>query len=271
MGEVLGEVINHLSDDRLSLCVCSLICKAAVPLCQRYIFSSIYLPDSQQVRRFAKLLGTSPKIADRVRILWINLGDLTKEGGAVECFELLLKISRLHTLELEFEHDSWEQFICHGDLDPVLFHLLSLPTLSTLEINCEPYQFPYVYVTDCHNLEALVLNSIDLESPWPDEMDTSFVGPPLESLQLRDFALGRLDVLKQYMEKRFLNLSRLKTLEIDAPSKDEKEVFQDIIQSCAPTLQSLTCASRALSPLQFARTAFLENFPLNFVLGNSPG
>ena len=237
--DVVGEVINHLSNDKLSLCACSLVSKATVPLCQRYIFSNIYLRSFQRVRRFAELLRTRPEIADRVRVLRLDFGGLTKE--AVEYYQSLLKITRLHTLELEFEQFVWSQTIRLVVLEPVLFHLLSLPTISTLEIKCERHQLPCVYLTHSHNLEALVLNSIDLEIP--DGMEASFVGPPLRSLQLRDFALGKLDTLKQYMEKRILNLSCLKTLEIDALSKEEKEVLQDIIQSCASTLQSLTCSS----------------------------
>ena len=237
--DVVGEVINHLSNDKPSLCACSLVSKATVPLSQRYIFSNICLRSFQRVRRFAELLRTRPEIADRVRVLRLDLGDLTKE--AVKYYQSLLKISRLHTLELEFEHFVRSQIIRLVVLEPVLFHLLSLPTISTLEIKCKPHHLPCVYLTHSHNLEALVLDSVDLESP--DALETPFVGPSLKSLQLRNFALGKLDVLKQYMAKHILNLSRLKTLEIDAPSKEEKEALQDIIQSCAPTLEILTCSS----------------------------
>jgi len=292
--DVVGEVINHLSNDKRSLRACSLICKATVPLCRRHIFSEINL--RQRVGRFADLLKRSPEIANRVRTLRLAFRDLQAENDVVESYQSLLKIKGLHTLELEFEHFSSRQEKLMEDLKPILFHLLSLPSISTLELNCEHHydegvcQSAFVYLTRIPNLKTLVLTSVSLEIPHGTE--PSFTGPSLRFLDLSDFPLGKLHIVKQYMAKHILDLSRLETLKIGGRSKDERVAVQDIIQSCVPTLQNLTCSSCGKydliisldtyfdavghSPMSsavggYVRIAFPESFQPSLVLGNRLG
>lgn len=249
--DVVGEVIKQL-DDEASLRSCSLICKAASPLCQRQIFYEIRLEQAWRVRRFADLLEKSSHIASWVRVLALAFGSWK---DVVEYAQSLLQLKRLHSLKLDFQRaSSYQGDSLLEDLKPILLHLLSLPTILIVELDSTPHYYSTVYklsgvfLAHSPNLEALVISSIELESP--NEIQRSFVGPPLRSLELRDLALGKLYVLKEFMAKHILNLSRLKALKIDGSSKEEKDVLQYIIQSCAPTLQILICSSCALRPLQ---------------------
>ena len=243
--DVVGEVINHLSNDKRSLRACSLICKATVPLCRRYIFSEINL--RKRVSSFADLLKRSPEIANRVRTLRLAFGDSQHENDAVECYQSLLKLNGLHTLELEFQHFSARQEKLLEDIKLILFHLLSLPSISTLELNCESHydetvcRPAFVYLTRIRNLKTLILSSVSLDIPHG--IEPSFSGPSLRFLDLSHFPLGKLHIVKQYMAKHVFNLSRLEALKIGGRSKDERVAVQDIIQSCVSTLQNLTCFS----------------------------
>lgn len=250
--DVLGEIINHLSDDKHSLRACSLICKATVPLCRRHIFSEINL--RKDVRSFADLLDRIPETVNRVRTLRLTFGDLQYENDAVECCQSLLKLNGLHIVELEFHHASSREEKFLEDIKLVLFHLLSLPSVSTLELNCEGHydstacRPAFVYLARIRNLKTLILNSDSFDIPHG--VQPSFTGPSLGFLDLSYFPLGKLHIVKQYITKHVFDLSLLETLKIGGRSKDERVAVQDIIQSCVPTLRNLTCYSCAPCPLQ---------------------
>jgi hypothetical protein len=223
------------------------------PCLQEYVSLIMSAPDIRlgqawRVRRFADLLERSAHIASCVRVLRLALCGWKDDDNVVEYAKSPLKLKRLHSLSLEFQRASSVQGELLKDLEPVLRHLLvALPTILIVNLDSTPryysrvYQLPCVYLALSPNPEALILTSIDLEGP--NRIETSFVGPPLTSLELRDFVLGKLYVPKECTARRVLNLSSLKTLKVNASSKEEKEILQYIIQFCAPTLQNLICSS----------------------------
>ena len=91
--EIKETVLDLLAEDdkgHLALKTCSLVCRAFLPICRKYIFESIVLNlRSPTTRAFEHLLRETPEIADYIRKLdyTIVIADLTN-SSIQESFKL---------------------------------------------------------------------------------------------------------------------------------------------------------------------------------------
>ena len=184
--EIKETVLDLLAEEdkgHLALKTCSLVCRAFLPICRKYIFESIVLNlRSPTTRALENLLHETPEIADYIRKLdyTIVIADLTN-SSIQESFK---RISRLKFLSVRYHKwpgCDWS----NNPIRPTLLHLLHLPTLTHFKMS-RINGFAVSDLIPCVNLEYLdigLFTTMAAETTFPAAL-------PEHSIQPREFVLA---------------------------------------------------------------------------------
>jgi hypothetical protein len=201
--EIEEMIIDLLAKDNEALKMCSLVCKAFLPRCRKYIFESIVLNDFEgnnfnlklpvasssypTTHAFECLLRETPEIADYIRKLdyAIPLDDLTSYSSPW-IQESLKRISRLEFFSVRVQHHYyWSEYDwSNNPIRPALLRLLHLPTLTHFKVNIN--LFLVSDLIPCVNLKYLDIGHTTVAAD-----DNTFPSTlPEHSIQLNEFVAG---------------------------------------------------------------------------------
>ena len=181
--EIEEMILDHLAKDDEALKTCSLVCKAFLSICRKYIFRSIVLKNDHKsptthASAFERLLRETPEIADYIRKLHytIRVADLTPTIQ-----ESLKRISKLEFLSVQLWDRDYDW--SNNPIRPALLHLLYLPTLTHFGVNVK--LFLISDLIPCVNLKYLNIGctTVAAENTFPSTL-------PEHSIQLNEFVAG---------------------------------------------------------------------------------
>ena len=144
--DILGE-----KSDNETLRVLSQTCKFMVPLCRRYIFSSISLSSAPEKFDLINFLNASPNITRRIQKLEYFLETRTNQD-ILDILEVMRSqsTSRLHTISLtSFGWSDWD--VVQEPTKALLISLMQLPTVTHLKLELMEH-FPYEALSLCKSL-----------------------------------------------------------------------------------------------------------------------
>ena len=181
--EIEEMILDHLAKDDEALKTCSLVCRAFLFICRKYIFKNIVIKNDDRsptstTHAFERLLRETPEIADYIRKLdyTIRVVDLT--SPTLE--ESLKRISRLEFLTVWRDSNvDWS----NNPIRPALLHLLHLPTLTHFGVNVNVFLVSDLIL--CVNLKYLNIGCMNVaaENSFPSTL-------PEHSIQLNEFVAG---------------------------------------------------------------------------------
>jgi hypothetical protein len=170
--DILLYIIDLLADDgdMKSLQILSQACKSMVPLCRKYLFSSLHLRTELSSKCFSNLLSRNPDIACYVRNL--NYGvynpiqvidhdlnildsDLNFLDTLKNILDTLKKHSSLHLIKLSPSEFNWIHI--HESIRSSLLSLIQLPTVTHLILSING--FPAITLSGCSNLVDLQIEA----------------------------------------------------------------------------------------------------------------
>ena len=250
--EIEEMILNRVAeiDDlrHITLNACSLVCRAFLPICRKYIFGTIVLqyfrdPDKDTkplIDAFERLLRETPEIADYIHNLDYNIREEDLTIPSIQLEESFKRISKLKSLSiwndlcLEF---SWDD----NPIRPALLHLLHLPTLTHLTMN-RINDFVVSDLTPCVNLKYMDIGNF---MTVVDE-DTFPAVLPEKSIQLDEFVsgMGTSEFIMELCSAQrpdglpiidFKSLSRLRVCPaiLEEPYEGEDlEISQELLRHC---------------------------------------
>ena len=139
--DIVLYIIDLLADgddvlDIRSLQTLSQACKSMVPLCRKYLFSSLHLASELRLERFSDLFSKNPDIACYVRNLNYGVDYSISDCGSsigLSILEMLKEHSSLQSIALSSRWFYWNEF--SESIRSSLLSLIQLPTVTHLSIN----------------------------------------------------------------------------------------------------------------------------------------
>ena len=248
--EILACIIDLLGAERGrnmdSLQNLSQACRSFVPLCRKYIFSSLVLSTEYMLKSFGILLFTNPDIARYVRhiryVVRNTVGDhdlnilyMLKERSSLQSIEILPS-----PVDVKPEWNSFPESIRSS-----LVLLLQLPTL-TLLIIFNFKGFPTTALSHCSNLIEFRLGRLEIAPPEVNQViSRSKIPTPVHIKAERDTYDG-LAILSNYANLYaggpIIDFSRLQEAAFDVGSLDDIGHVNELIK-VTTQLQHLDIAS----------------------------
>ena len=226
--EILACIIDLLGaeddQDIKSLLNLSQACRTFVPLCRKYIFSSLSLPNQWRVERFSNLLSKNPDIARYVRHLHYCVvhNPIGNHEPNVMILRMLKERSSLQFVDLRSADLDWNSV--PESIQSSLVFLLQLPTLTLLIIS-HIKGLPAAALSQCNNLRDFRLSSLEIAPPEVNQViSRSKIPRPLYIYTEKDCYDG-LAVLSNYANLYpggpIVDFSRLQKASFDVESSDD--------------------------------------------------
>jgi hypothetical protein len=254
--EIEEMILDLLAKDDEALKMCSLVCKAFLPKCRKYIFESIVLNDhhfnpdlpvesSPTAHAFERLLRETPEIADYIRKLdyTIPLVDLTRPSIQ----ESLKRISRLELFSVRVQHDYYSPIHdwSNHPIRPALLHLLHLPTLTHFKVNVN--LFLVSDLIPCVNLKYLDIGHTTVAA----DNNTLPSTLPEHSIQLNEFVAGfgasdttivKLCTARRPDGQPIIDFGSLSKITVAFIWPEKRRAFQELFRHCRVlTNVSISC------------------------------
>lgn len=227
---------------------CSLTCGTFLPLCRKYIFSTLSLqfdPASagqySRATSFLDLVAKTPDIAHCIQTLKVNFcfsrlaGDDEELDRCISIASAIQKLTRVKTIWLrgDFLYASFDWKSLPNDFHNALFHVMSLPTVSTLYL-FDISNFTLSSLAHCPSLKVLiVLNSKTAED---DEWTVPLPLKPLEltmiSVDSRSISfLPEIFVYSWGDEESIFSLERLQDVSISMDEMVDIKIASDFLHN----------------------------------------
>ncbi|KAF9472325.1 hypothetical protein BDN70DRAFT_900643 [Pholiota conissans] len=226
--DVVEEIIaalytmNSSIPDYPTIRACSLVCHDFLPICQKYLFSSIHL-DTRRTswilgrqatpKQLQSLLSTSPALGSYIRDLKYHTRSKAQDFPDPTIFHTFHNITRLLSLSIHVSVlDSGDMDLWNTRIRPVFLPLLQLPTLTSLGLG-GIYDFSFADIGAYVSLKTITIGNVSF----------SVIFLPLS------ITLGQLKYLieaKCADGKHLLNCSDLSTLSVGFMPKDVPDIQQ---------------------------------------------
>ena len=233
--DILLNIIDLLAggdgEDIKSLQILSRTCKYMVPLCRKYLFSSLNLHSKLISERFSDLLSKNPDIARYVTSLDYGVDIFPISGHELNIFDMLKKRSSLRSIGLRpLSYSDWNYF--PESTRSSLIFLIQLPTVTHLSIN-HFNGFPATALSGCGNLIHLQLRRLILAPPEVDQVISRRKIPSPVSLYIGTRTYGLAALLNSaslYAGGPIVDFSRLQKAEIHVSSPDDIDQVNELIR-----------------------------------------
>jgi hypothetical protein len=230
--DILLYIIEFLGEDDgdiKSLQVLSQACKSMVPLCRKYLFSSLCFSDRSKSEQFSNLLSKDPDIARYVKSLNYGIYNPVSDYD-LNVLEVLKKRSPLQSIELSSPGLDWNDF--PESIRSSLVSLIQLPTVAHLSIYSIKW-FPAMALSGCSNLIDLQLREIELAPPEVNQVISRCKIPTPVSLYIdqRTYGLATLfNSTTLHAVGPIVDFSRLQRVEFDVGSRGDFEQVIELIK-----------------------------------------
>ena len=240
--EIHGAIIDLLAeDDKTGSAVktCSLVCWAFLPLCRKHIFASIVIDDihcqtsqSCTMRKLARLLSTSPEVADYIRKLDYNIAiDDFTNPSIQECLKRINRLQYLAVRHFIRQKLDWSS----NHLRPALLHLLHLPTLTHFKVTAIDNFIPSDLVP-CVNLKKLDIGSYTTVTATNAFSETF----PDRSIQLNEFTSGvgnataimNICTAQRPDGQSVIDFSSLTKITVEIDKDNDVEASEELFRQC---------------------------------------
>ena len=195
--DILLNIIDLLAggdgEDIKSLQILSRTCKYMVPLCRKYLFSSLDINSKLLSNRFSDLLLKNPEISRYVRRLNYDIYNPISDHE-LNIFNMLKKSSSLQSIQLwSWSILDWKDF--PESIRSLLVSLIQLPTVTHLAIHSFK-RFPAMAFSGCSNLIDLQLREIEFAFPEINQVIPHHKIPTPVSLYIDKRTFGLAALLK---------------------------------------------------------------------------
>ncbi|KAI0785732.1 hypothetical protein C8Q75DRAFT_808955 [Abortiporus biennis] len=139
--ELLVMIVEHLSDDLLSLSDCSLVCHGWVDMSSRILFRTVHVQahtNDERFREFVSCLQTAPRISRSIRELYLEMGNVGQRRPSIDIDTLgsiITQLSSLHSLYLRYTDVTIGQFTDNTLLMPGAGKFLDFLSLESISIH----------------------------------------------------------------------------------------------------------------------------------------
>ena len=252
--DIVLYIIDLLADgddvlDIRSLQTLSQACKSMVPLCRKYLFSSLHLASELRLERFSDLFSKNPDIACYVRNLNYGVDYPISDFGlsiGLSILEMLKEHSSLQSIALSsLGLLYWNDF--PESIRSSLVSLIELPTVTHLYINGFK-GFPATVLSSCRNLIELELGDLEIASPEIDQViSRSKILTPV-SLYIGTDTFGLAAILNSsslHPGGPIFDISHLQKAHFDVKSQDDIGQTNELIKASKllEHLEIETCAT----------------------------
>ncbi|KAF9471820.1 hypothetical protein BDN70DRAFT_998468 [Pholiota conissans] len=238
--DVVEEIItalytmNSSIPDYPTIRACSLVCHEFLPICQKYLFSSIHLDSGrtswirhQQAtpKQLQSLLSTSPALGSYIRDLTYHTTSGAQDFPDPTIFHTFYNITRLLSLSIHVSVlDSENMDLWNTRIRPVFLPLLQLPTLTSLGLG-GIYDFSFADISAYVSLKTITIGNVS----FSHHISPTVHLRPHKLVFNRPITHGQLKYLieaKCADGKHLLNCSDLSTLSVGFMPKDVPDIRQ---------------------------------------------
>ena len=240
--EIEETILDLLAEDdrgegHSAMKMCSLVCKAFLPICRKHIFRSTVLNTSLTTHAFKRLLQETPEIADYIRklnyiIIYTDF-ELATSPSIQAIQESLKQISRLEFLTVRQATSlyPWSS----NPIRPALLQLLHLPTLTHFKAT-NLIDFVVSDLIPCINLKYLDIGFHLIETAKP----TFPSALPEHSIQLNEFIAGigtptvvmKLCTAQRPDGRPIIDFGSLSKITVALEKPNEGEASQELLRRC---------------------------------------
>ncbi|KDR68825.1 hypothetical protein GALMADRAFT_256698 [Galerina marginata CBS 339.88] len=257
--ESIVELIG-VDEDTKSLKAVSLACYAMVPLCRKFLFSSVRLSrgDAQKGSLYiGELLSMSPDIAQYVTKLRYLLHDTNDADRMV--LDLLKERSSLRSLHLRGEDLSdWLAF--PAPVRSAVIYILQSHPIALLDI-CHIRKFPGTVLSFCKHLTDIQLMWVEMATEEPTHFSNQSRIPTPTGLKNMG-GYGALEFLMRITDSRVgptVDFSQLKDAMLEVEMPADEPIIEGLLE-IATQLESL---SIILDPIHIRRPLRLISLNTN--------
>lgn len=243
--DIIGEIINALSDDINALKACSQTCSSLLPSCRKCLFRTIHITPRSYPQRslprlitlFGTLLDTNPGISDHVQNFVYRI--CTPDVDDDDVLRVLGRLRRIQSFELGARDRviSWKAL--RQPFRDALLRLIHSGSISRLEI-ANIHDFPINAFFPCVNLVDLTLLRVTGSAVGIDDDEQGEeVFVPKAAPRLRSFAFSSgsgQHVLHLLKDRRsngnpVLNFCSVRRLSVKAENEQDSVVIQALIRA----------------------------------------
>jgi hypothetical protein len=253
-------IINLLAEDddaHSALKVCSLVCRAFLPICRKHIFASIVLNDPYSpppyptTHALERLLSDRPEIANYIRKLDYNIRVADFTSTSIQ--DSLKRIFRLESL-MVWHHSMRKLDWSNNPIRPTLLHLLHLPTLTHFKLS----GFKNFVVSDlipCINLKHLDIGRYTYVATEPTFPATA----PKHPIRPNEFTAGigtamtimKLCTARCLDGQSLVDLRSLSKITVLVENPYDSEAVQELFRRCETLIDvNISCKSYLCCDLQ---------------------
>lgn len=245
--DIIGCIVDELSNDFSSLRSLALACSSFLPLCQKHLFRHVNLGSHvvERCPQFHQILVHHPYLGPFVETLCISLAD---NNHCADIFsqawrQLPTTLHQLtHLRVLQISHFR-ETVIGHDDLEQSLLQVFSLPTLEEVILD-SAFWFPLHYFDKFLSVQRLTLSFVHFAISPKRQFSTE---PPCRKHQLKSvmFRYCHSDVLRRFLKhvqspNATLSLDKVEEFTLIPWDHEPPAMAIEILELCKQTVRELT-------------------------------